>query len=155
MRRLPKSRYASISAYISEDLLDNNNLDAQLNDNDLPINETVLQRLQGEGVDEVLARHVAHYWTRDPLVVFEERLEVGEKEKDHWENINSMNWQTVRLKPPPGADSGIGWRTEVRPCEISLTDYENAAFSSFIVLLTQAAEKRDYEWRVPISLLDE
>jgi glutamate--cysteine ligase catalytic subunit len=36
---------------------------------------------------------------------------------DHFENIQSTNWQTVRFKPPPifkDGDGHIGWRTEFR-----------------------------------------
>ena len=44
-----------------------------------------------------LARHIAHLFTRDPLVVYKERLHLDdERDNDHWENIQSTNWQTVR-----------------------------------------------------------
>jgi glutamate--cysteine ligase catalytic subunit len=39
------------------------------------------------------------------------------KQTDHFENIQSTNWQTVRFKPPPyGAP--IGWRVEFRYTDI-------------------------------------
>lgn len=42
----------------------------------------------------------------------------------------------MRLKlPPPNAD--IGWRVEFRTMEVQLTDFENAAFSIFTVLLSR------------------
>ena len=53
------------------------------------------------------------------------------------QNIQSTNWQTLRFKPPP-ANSPIGWRVEFRPMEVQLTDFENAAFAVFIVLLSRA-----------------
>ena len=43
----------------------------------------------------------------------------------------------MRFKPPPPG-SPIGWRVEFRPMEVQLTDFENAAFAVFIVLLTRA-----------------
>jgi Glutamate-cysteine ligase len=68
------------------------------------------------GVDPALARHIAHLFTRDPLVMFEGRIEQlnDATEVEHFENIQSTNWQTVRWKPPPPRtkenDPHIGWR---------------------------------------------
>lgn len=67
-----------------------------------------------------MAEHVAHLFIRDPLAVYKGQLDIGdEDETDHFENINSTNWQTVRFKPPPPG-SDIGWRVEMRPIEVSL-----------------------------------
>ena len=52
-------------------------------------------------------------------------------------------WQTMRFKPPP-PHSKIGWRVEFRPCELQVTDFENAAICCFIVLLTRSGQKRVY-----------
>ena len=43
-----------------------------------------------------------------------------------------------RFKPPPAGASDIGWRVEFRVMEVQMTAFENAAFSTFIVLLTRA-----------------
>lgn len=69
---------------------------------------------------------------------------------DHFENIQSTNWQTMRFKPPP-VDSPIGWRVEFRSMEVQLTDFENAAFSVFIVLLTRAILSFNLNFYMPIS----
>lgn len=69
---------------------------------------------------------------------------------DHFENIQSTNWQTMRFKPPP-VDSAIGWRVEFRSMEVQLTDFENAAFSVFIVLLTRAILSFNLNFYMPIS----
>lgn len=66
------------------------------------------------------------------------------------QNIQSTNWQTVRFKPPP-PDSPIGWRVEFRSMEVQLTDYENAAFAVFIVLLTRAIMNLGLNFYIPIS----
>jgi len=58
------------------------------------------------------------------------------EQSDHFENIQSTNWQTLRFKPPP-PNSTIGWRVEFRPMEVQFTEYENAAYSIFIVLVTR------------------
>lgn len=69
---------------------------------------------------------------------------------DHFENIQSTNWQTIRFKPPP-VNSPIGWRVEFRSMEVQWTDFENAAFSIFIVLLTRAIISFDLNFYMPIS----
>jgi glutamate--cysteine ligase catalytic subunit len=131
-------------------------------------------------------------------------------EVDHWENLQSTNWQTVRFKPPPeiavredgagastaacadaasrdtasasasasvspigGESSGsgssspsgasskapddghIGWRTEFRPMEVQLTDFENAAFTVFIALVSRVILAFELNLYVPMSKVDE
>lgn len=83
----------------------------------------------GVEVDEQLLKHLGFLFIRDPLVLFERKLTVdNEKETLHFENIQSTNWNSVRLKPPPAMDSSIGWRFEFRTMETQLTSDENAAF---------------------------
>ena len=81
------------------------------------------------GIDGALAKHVAHLFIRDPLVIYKELLNQDNTTSvDHFEvpkptaltinwytdhllthlhmqqheqNIQSTNWQTVRFKPPP------------------------------------------------------
>ncbi len=52
------------------------------------------------------------------------------------QNIQSTNWQTVRFKPPP-PNTTTGWRVEFRSMEVQPTDFENAAFTVFIALLSR------------------
>ena len=65
------------------------------------------------------------------------------------QNLQSTNWQTVRFKPPP--NSPIGWGVEFRSMEVQMTDFENAAFSVFVVLLTRAILSFNLNFYVPIS----
>lgn len=82
---------------------------------------------------------------------FSETIEQDDEESmDHFENIQSTNWQTIRFKPPP-VDSPIGWRVEFRSMEVQMTDFENAAFSIFIVLLTRAILSFNLNFYMPIS----
>ena len=149
MTTIPKSRYASVSSYLKATSLPG------YNDVPHPQNAEVYQRLKEAGVDDVLARHYAHYWIRDPLVIYQETLHVNdETHSDHFENIQSTNWQTVRFKPPP-PNTEIGWRVEFRPMEIQLTDFENAAFTAFVALLTRAIISYKLHLYMPISLVDE
>lgn len=106
-------------------------------------------------MDDLLATHFAHLFIRDPIVVFAEDLKELDLEKaDHFENLQSTNWQNMRFKPPPpGSDTG--WRVEFRPMEIQITDFENAAFSVFIVLITRAILSFDLNFYIPIARVSE
>ena len=133
---------------------------AFVDDIPVPVDEESYQKLRDAGVDAALAQHVAHLFIRDPLVVFEDAVEEvdDETQTEHWESIQSTNWQTVRWKPPPPRNSPndphIGWRTEFRSMEIQLTDFENAAFTAFIVLLTRVILTFDLNLYIPMSRVD-
>ncbi|GAA5988327.1 hypothetical protein JCM10908_002166 [Rhodotorula pacifica] len=148
---IPKSRYDSVDCYIA----DTPSNRPEYNDNDMPIDPKIRDHLVERGMDDRLATHFAHLFIRDPIVIFEETLcQDDEKSSDHFENIQSTNWQTVRFKPPPPG-SPIGWRVEFRSMEVQLTDYENAAFSVFVVLLTRAIMTLGLNFYLPISKVDE
>ncbi|KAH9892776.1 glutamate-cysteine ligase catalytic subunit [Cubamyces lactineus] len=149
--RIPKSRYASVSLYISEYWMNQ----PAYNDIDAPYDSAIFERLRKHGVDELLSKHIAHLFIRDPLVIFSESIDQDDTtSNDHFENIQSTNWQTLRFKPPP-ANSPIGWRVEFRPMEVQMTDFENAAFSVFVVLLSRAILHFNLNLYIPISKVDE
>lgn len=113
--KIPKSRYGSISSYLSpgpdfngcgnpknrpslglqktlEDNVLSNPLEvrdfwkAKYNDIDLVIDPDIHKKLVENGMDEELARHFAHLFIRDPLVIYQELLEQDdEKSSDHFE----------------------------------------------------------------------
>jgi glutamate--cysteine ligase catalytic subunit len=158
VRRIDKSRYGSISTYIyhcpghkpkkrSFELF-----------NDIPceIDEDIKDVLLAEGIDVNLAYHIAHLFIRDPLVVFSDSIEVDDAATtEHFESIQSTNWQTCRWKPPPPRVDEkaphIGWRTEFRPMEVQLTDFENAAFTVFTILITRVILAFDLALYIPLS----
>jgi len=149
---VPKSRYSSIDCYISN----RDKFHAETyNDIPIPYKEEDYDRLVSGGVDHLLAQHIAHLFIRNPLAIYREHVEQdNETSTDHFENIQSTNWNTVRFKPPPlGTD--IGWRTEFRSMEVALTDFENAAFSVFTVLLSRVILAFDLNFYAPMSLVDE
>lgn len=147
-RRIYKSRYDSIDSYLSED-------GEMYNDMPLVYEETVYKRLLDGGIDHLLAQHVAHLFIRDSVSLFSERVHQNDEEDtDHFENIQSTNWQTMRFKPPP-PNSSIGWRVEFRPCEVQLTDFENAAIVCFVVLLTRVILSYQLDFLIPISKVDD
>lgn len=116
------------------------------------VDEDIKKRLIEGGMDDLLATHFAHLFIRDPLVIFAEDLEKLDLSKgDHFENLQSTNWQHMRFKPPPPESEEIGWRVEFRSMEIQLTDFENAAFSIFIVLLTRVILSFDLNFYIPIQ----
>ena len=144
--RIPKSRYASNSTYIAQDP----RLRPEYMDPNLIVDEKIKQKLVDGGMDDLLATHFAHLFIRDPLVIFAEDLKHLDCEgSNHFENLQSTNWQHIRFKPPP-PDADIGWRVEFRPMEIQLTDFENAAFAIFIVLITRAILSFDLNFYLPI-----
>ncbi|VDP98569.1 unnamed protein product [Trichobilharzia regenti] len=59
----------------------------------------------------------------------------------------------MRFKPPP-LNSTIGWRVEFRPTELQLTDFENAAFVTFILLLSRTILKYKLNLLIPLSKVD-
>jgi glutamate--cysteine ligase catalytic subunit len=120
-------------------------------DPDLVVDEDIKEKLIEGGMDDMLATHFAHLFIRDPLVIFSEDLEELDLNKgDHFENLQSTNWQHMRFKPPPSDKDDIGWRVEFRSMEIQITDFENAAFSIFIVLITRAILSFDLNFYLPI-----
>ena len=150
--RIFKSRYDSIDCYLSE-------RGAKYNDIPVVIDADFYTELVNNNVDALMAQHVAHLFIRDPLILFKENVfgQEEEEETTHFENIQSTNWQSLRFKPPPKCDvtSSIGWRVEFRTTELQITDFENAAFVSFLVLLTRMLLSFDVDFLMPISLVDE
>ncbi|KAF5370723.1 hypothetical protein D9758_001829 [Tetrapyrgos nigripes] len=147
---IPKSRYDSVDLYLSEDWMNR----PEYNDNPLPIDTKIYDRLREHGLDDLLSKHIAHLFIRDPLVVFSETIDQDDtSSSDHFENIQSTNWQTLRFKPPP-PKSEIGWRVEFRSMEVQMTDFENAAFSVFVVLLSRAILSFNLNFYIPISKVD-
>ncbi|OJA17813.1 hypothetical protein AZE42_08395 [Rhizopogon vesiculosus] len=144
---IPKSRYDSVDLYISNDWINK----PEYNDEHVPYNEANFKRLRDHGIDEVLAKHISHLFIRDPLVIFSETIHQDDaSSNDHFENIQSTNWQTLRFKPPP-PNSEIGWRVEFRSMEVQMTDFENASFAVFIVLLSRAILAFNLNFYIPIS----
>ena len=54
-----------------------------------------------------------------------------------------------------GEEEGTGWRVGFRTMEAQITDYENAAFSTILVLLSRVVLFFDLSLYIPISLVDE
>lgn len=142
VKHIPKSRYDSVDLFLGG----NEFFSRKFNDTNVPVNDNVLKKLLDDGgamLDYDLAKHFAHLYVRDPLVIFEEVVNQDNKHStNHFENIQSTNWQTLRFKPPPLPEDDTinpsnlpGWRVEFRSMEVQLTDFENAAFATVIYLI--------------------
>jgi len=148
--RINKSRYDSIDSYLSPE-------GERYNDVPLIYDESNYQRLREGGIDHLLAQHIAHLFIRDSVSLFSEKVDQNDKEDtDHFENIQSTNWQTVRFKPPPPhLEHIIGWRVEFRPMELNFTDFENAANAVFVSLLMRIIREYNLNLYMPLSKVDE
>ncbi|KAJ2787681.1 glutamate--cysteine ligase [Coemansia interrupta] len=149
---IPKSRYGTIDTFLGSD---DGYFKPEYNDLPLVYDEEIYQHLVSNDIDDLMAKHISHLFIRDPLVIFEELLDQDDAvSADHFENIQSTNWQNVRFKPPP-PNSPIGWRVEFRPLEVQVTEFENAAFSVFTVLLARALLAfGDINMYIPITKMD-
>ncbi|KAF5269270.1 hypothetical protein FQR65_LT02571 [Abscondita terminalis] len=140
-----KSRYGSVDSYLSEQ-------GEKYNDIPILYDPKLYNKLRENDIDHLLAQHIAHLFIRDTISLFSEKInQDDEHDIDHFENIQSTNWQTLRFKPPP-LNSTIGWRVEFRPCEIQITDFENAAIVCFVVLLTRVILSYQLNFLIPIKL---
>eukprot|EP00344_Euplotes_crassus_P002658 CAMPEP_0197001892 /NCGR_PEP_ID=MMETSP1380-20130617/6480_1 /TAXON_ID=5936 /ORGANISM="Euplotes crassus, Strain CT5" /LENGTH=637 /DNA_ID=CAMNT_0042419747 /DNA_START=37 /DNA_END=1950 /DNA_ORIENTATION=- len=149
---MPKSRYAGMNHYLSDHPYFCGD---GINDGyKLKINQEWFDKLKDSGMTDRLAYHFASLFSHDSLVIFEDRLEFDPDSTEHFENLNSTNWNSVRFKPPPSYDSPIGWRVEFRPVDIQTTDFENGAYVALLNLLTKVINDFDVDFSLPISLSD-
>mmetsp|Transcript_5994 Transcript_5994/g.25078 ORF Transcript_5994/g.25078 Transcript_5994/m.25078 type:complete len:890 (+) Transcript_5994:157-2826(+) len=159
-RRIATSRYTGVSSYLCphKQRCDLHCAARHYNDVEVETDEETEAALRAAGCDELLARHVAHLFIRDPLVMFKGMVEELDDatHTDHFENIQSTNWNSVRWKPPPSPNPhNIGWRVELRTMEVQLTDFENAAFTVFSVLVLRVLLSFDLNIYVPMSKVHE
>ncbi|CAF1115023.1 unnamed protein product [Adineta ricciae] len=143
------SRYGPTPFYLTDEK-------RHLNDLDFPVCDDVVQKLISQGIPETLSRHFGHLFVRDPLVIIEEFLHPKDDSNSyHFENLNSLVWNTLRLKPPPLDDDLMGWRVEFRPMDIQMTDFGNAALTVFVALMTRVILTYNLDFAIPISQVNE
>uniref|UniRef100_A0A8C7XW18 Glutamate--cysteine ligase n=1 Tax=Oryzias sinensis TaxID=183150 RepID=A0A8C7XW18_9TELE len=134
--RIYKSRYDSIDSYLSA-------CGEKYNDIELTIDEEIFKQLLEAGIDKLLAQHIAHLFIRDPLSVFEEKLHLDdENESDHFE-VRSLNHPFILSF------------FFFFPHQVQLTDFENAAYVVFVVLLTRVILSYKLDFLIPLSKVDE
>jgi len=155
---IPKSRYGSISFYIS----DREECKDEYNDLKFPINNTIADyareeaKKQNVNIDERMINQLGFLFLRDPMSIFADQIYVDDTNTTkHFENLQSTNWNSVRFKPPPSYDSEVGWRVELRTAESGITPEENVAYTMFSLLMVKAILKYNLNFYIPISKVDE
>lgn len=134
---LKNSRFDSTDVYMSKE-------GSKYNEFEYDRDDAVYEQLLNENMDETIAGHFANIFTRDPMLLYQNDS-LGEITSEcdtaAFDFFNCSNWRHLRFKPPPITDDSttrkIGWRVEFRPTELQLTDFENSAFASFVILLTR------------------
>ncbi|PIA19232.1 GCS-domain-containing protein [Coemansia reversa NRRL 1564] len=161
--RLQKSRYGSIDMYLGpEDASMDLAFRSQYNDCTFTYDEESHQMMHNAvGIDERLSFHVSRLFVRDIHYAPERML--GNKGKglsvrsdgqEHFKRFLGCSRQNVCLYPP-NKNTGSGWEVAVMSLEVQLTDAENAAFITFIVLLSRVIISYRLNLYLPISLMDE
>ncbi|KAF8730364.1 hypothetical protein AX14_005601 [Amanita brunnescens Koide BX004] len=121
--------------------------------NDLLIayDDHAYKTLREHGVDELLSKHIASLFSREPLIAYDDDFDVAGKSSmmNHFDNLASSVWQALRLKPPQGPQTG--WRVEFRTIEASITDFESAAYAIFLVLFSGAVLHFHLNLYIPMS----
>ena len=147
LSEIKHSRYSSVQLYLSQER-------SKLNDVGVAVNSEAYDYLVSQNVNKELAKHVAHLWVRDPLILFTDETDFESDETYRsFENIQSTVWQDLRFKPPPHPHSDIGWRVEFRPLEAQPSEFENSAFVCFVVLLARALVHFEVDLTMPMSMV--
>ena len=129
-----KPRTGPVNCYLS-------GANEQFNDVAFQTNVKLENLMLRQGVPATLAKHLAFVFNFDPLVLYSGKIFVDDvADQSLFENINSSVWQSLRLKPPVES-TDCWWRVEFRTMSVQPTEFENAAFGIFIVLLSRAILK--------------
>tara|TARA_Y100000991_G_scaffold214056_1_gene200972 strand:- start:410 stop:2050 length:1641 start_codon:yes stop_codon:yes gene_type:complete len=145
-----KSRYSSISRFIHKKGQKYNNLNETYN-------HDCYDYLKKNGIPENLNKHISHLFLRDPIIMYEKDIEKDinslENEKDFFVNINSSNWNNVRLKPP--LSDKESWKVEIRMLDIQTNNFKNASFIIYILLLARTIIHYNLNFYIPMSYIED
>lgn len=147
--RIAKSRYDSVSLYLSEE-------GQRLNVIHAPCDIETYRTLRNAGIDHWLSQHIAFHFVRRPIGLVKEHIEQDDDQRDIrlFQTLYMANYLSMRLKIP-SPESNIGWRVEFRPCETQITDFENAAVICFVMLLSRTILSYKLNFLLPINKVDE
>ena len=65
------------------------------------------------------------------------------------------DFNAIGLKPGRTAEGRVCWRIEFRPMDIQLTDFDNAALTISLAMITNVINTFDLDFFLPISLVEE
>ena len=145
-----KSRYSPIYSYIGK-------VNKYYNDYPkFPINQEYYNEFIEAGISENLATHFCNLLVRDPLVIFDKKINItDDNDMTHFENINSSNWNSLRFKLPRPNDNDFSYKIEIRTCDLQITPFENISIIHFIVNLYNIILKQNCNFIIPITKVDE
>lgn len=148
-----KSRYSPAYSYISE------NIYAQEFHNDypkFPINNEYMETFLKNNIPRRLSEHFCNLLVRDPLVIFENKIETTKNDRTNVDGIFiSTNWNSLRIKPHRVEDNDSCFKIEIRPCELQITPFENIAIIEMILLFYNSIMRYDVNFIMPITKVDE
>ena len=145
-----KSRYSPVYSYIGKVNKYYNNYPK------FPINEEYYKQFIDEGISENLATHFCNLCVRDPLVVFDEKININdENDMTHFETINSTNWNSLRFKFPRPSDHDFSYKIEIRTSDLQLTPFENTSIIHLIINLYKIIILNKCNFIIPITKVDE
>ena len=145
-----KSRYSPVYSYIGKVNKYYNNYPK------FPINEEYYKQFIVEGISENLATHFCNLCVRDPLVVFDEKININdENDMTHFETINSTNWNSLRFKFPRPSDHDFSYKIEIRTSDLQLTPFENTSIIHLIINLYKIIILNKCNFIIPITKVDE
>ncbi|ETN36946.1 uncharacterized protein HMPREF1541_07933 [Cyphellophora europaea CBS 101466] len=140
-----RSRVSSCTTYISQEANQYEHCHIQ----DLEHDPKVKKALQDGGMDELMAIHFAYLLARDPLFASSQDLKSADISRTTMcDGLLAGMYQTIRLKP--AENEGAGWRVEFRPMESQVTDFENAAFCVFVILIARMIIESGHQFYVPL-----
>lgn len=146
---IQKSRYSSISTYLHEKGLSHNNITIQYNIDDYNL-------LLSKNIPENIARHIAHLFVRDPLIMYTSDIDKITQNNmngsDFFQNINTSNWNNVRFKAPISYDDS--WKVELRVFDIQANEFQNSALIIFSLLMIRVISYYQLNLYIPISKLN-
>ena len=145
-----KSRYSPVYSYLGKVNKYYNNYPK------FPINKNYYKQFIDAGISENLSKHFCNLLVRDPLVIFDKKINIKDKkDMTHFENINSSNWNSLRFKLPRPADHDFSYKIEVRTSDLQITPFENTSIIHLIINLYNIIIKNKCNFIVPITKIDE
>ena len=148
---ISKSRFSSISTFLHRN-------GQKYNDIEIQINKKIYKKLIDEQVPKNIAKHIAYLFIRDPIIMYKSDVDDinnninKDKESDYFLNINSSNWNNVRLKPPLSKNDS--WKVELRIYDIQRTAFQNSALIIFTIFLARIITYFNLNFYMPISKID-
>ncbi|KAJ2468258.1 glutamate--cysteine ligase, partial [Coemansia sp. RSA 2322] len=161
--KLIKSRFGTIDNYLGPGPANKKDLsfDPMYNDIYYTYDSGANQSMAESGIDKELSQHVAslfirdlHFATAKMLRDKDDATGARSNGQEHFKRFLGCNRPNVCLYPP-NTRTRSGWEVEFMSLEVQLTDAENAALITFIVLLSRVIISYRMNLYLPISLMDQ